>query len=102
MVWTIAITALATFLLVVLAMNFVRPEKKLERRVEHRYATSDPQFRREMSVLLGPSIAAGNQVVALQNGEEIFPAMLEAIRGARTSITLDHFRDLHLLVGRYR
>ncbi|HSE27897.1 MAG TPA: phospholipase D-like domain-containing protein [Gemmatimonadales bacterium] len=91
MLWTIVISALATLLLAVVAMNFATPEKDLERKIEHRYAIADPQFRREMSVMLGPSITAGNHVVALQNGAEIFPAMLEAIRGARTSVTFETY-----------
>jgi cardiolipin synthase len=91
MVWTVATTALVTFLLVMLALNFSRPEKKLAWRLEHRYAVADPQFRREMGVMLGPSITAGNRVTALQNGAEIFPAMLEAIRGARQSITFETY-----------
>ena len=91
MLWTIAISALATLLLVVVAMNFATPEKNLERKIEHRFSIAHPQFRREMSVMLGPSIIAGNRVVALQNGAEIFPAMLEAIRGARTSVTFETY-----------
>jgi len=91
MLWTIVITVLATTLLVVLSLNFVTSEKALDRKVEHRYAVSDPQFRREMSVLLGPAILGGNQVTALQNGIEIFPAMLLAIRGAQTSITFETY-----------
>jgi cardiolipin synthase A/B len=91
MLWTVAISALATLLLVLLAMNFATPEKNLERKIEHRYSVADPQFRREMSVMLGPSITAGNRVVALQNGAEIFPAMLEAIRGARISVTFETY-----------
>ncbi|HET8770219.1 MAG TPA: phospholipase D-like domain-containing protein, partial [Gemmatimonadaceae bacterium] len=91
MLATIAITALVTFVLVLIATNFVTPEKKLERKVEHRYATADPQLRREMGVLLGPSITAGNHVTALHNGIEIFPSMLEAIRGARESITFETY-----------
>jgi cardiolipin synthase A/B len=63
--------------------------EELTRKVHHRYAVSDPQFRREMSVMLGPSITSGNRVTALHNGEEIFPAMLEAIRGASASITFE-------------
>lgn len=89
--WTITISALATLLLVVLAMNFATPEKNLHFKLEHRYSVADSQFRREMSVMLGPSIIAGNRVVALQNGVEIFPAMLEAIRGARTSVTFETY-----------
>ncbi len=89
--WVVAITVLATTLVLVLAQNFATPEKVLETKVEHRFPISDPQFRREMSVLLGPAIVPGNQVTALQNGEEIFPAMLAAIRSAQTSITFETF-----------
>ena len=89
--WTILITVVVTVLAVVLAMNFATPEKKLERRILHRYVVADPQFRREMSVLLGPSILPGNHVVDLENGEQIFPAMLEAIRSARRTITFETY-----------
>ncbi|KQY51377.1 phospholipase D-like domain-containing protein [Lysobacter sp. Root494] len=91
MLWTIAITALATLLLVVLSLNFTGPEKKLERKIEHRYAISDPQFRREMGVMLGPAIMPGNHVVDLENGDEIFPAMLATIRGAQKTITFETY-----------
>lgn len=91
MLWIIAITVLATCLMLVVLQNFKTPEKVLERKVEHRYAVSDPQFRREMSVLLGPGIVGGNKVTALQNGNEIFPAMLLAIRSAQASITFETF-----------
>ena len=91
MSWIIILTVVATAVAVVLAINFVTPEKKLERRVVHRYATADEQFLREMSVMLGPSVIDGNQVVAFNNGVEIFPAMLEAIRGARVSITFETY-----------
>ena len=89
--WVIGVTVLATSLMLVLLQNFKTPEKVLERKVEHRYVVSDPQFRREMSVLLGPAIVRGNKVTALQNGNEIFPAMLLAIRSAQTSITFETF-----------
>ncbi|MEG3192589.1 phospholipase D-like domain-containing protein [Lysobacter sp. D1-1-M9] len=91
MIWTIVITVLVTVLAMFLAMNFAKPEKELERKIGHRYAVSDPQFRREMSVMLGPSIMAGNHVEAFQNGTEIFPAMLEAIGAARNSITFETY-----------
>ena len=91
MYWTIAITVVVTLSVAMLAMNFATPEKQLERKVEHHFAISDPQFRREMSVLMGPSIMPGNRIEALQNGTEIFPAMLGAIRGAQTSITFETY-----------
>ncbi|MDQ3511518.1 MAG: phospholipase D-like domain-containing protein [Pseudomonadota bacterium] len=89
--WTIFFTAVASVLLVVLAMNFATPEKKIERRIAHRHTVDDPQFLREMSVMLGPAVMPGNRITALQNGVEIFPAMLEAIRGARVSITFETY-----------
>ncbi len=89
--WTIVVTILLTVLAVVLAMNFKTSDKNLERKIEHRYAVADPQFEREMGVLLGPGIIAGNQVDDLENGEQIFPAMLDAIRAARTTITLETY-----------
>ena len=90
-VWTIVVTVLVTLLAAVLAMNFATPEKKLQQQVAHRYAISDPEFRREMSVMLGPAILPGNRVTALQNGDEIFPAMLAAIHSAQSSITFETY-----------
>ena len=91
MILTIVITALATLLVTALAMNFKTPEKNLERKIEHLYPVSNPQFRREMGVLLGPGIIPGNKVTDLQNGEAIFPAMLEAIRGAQKTVTFETY-----------
>lgn len=91
LLWTIVVTVGITVLLVFVGTNFSRSEKVLQRRIEHRYAVADPQFRREMSVMLGPSITGGNQVLALQNGDEIFPSMLAAIRAAQTSITFETY-----------
>ena len=50
-------------------------------------ASQDPQFRRSLGVLLGPPILEGNKIEVLVNGDEIFTAMLEAIRGAKETIT---------------
>src|SRR5690606_13640489 len=88
---TILVTFVLTGLAVVIALNFATPSKKLERKIEHRYATADAQFRREMSVMLGPSILPGNRVTDLQTGAEIFPSMLEAIAGARETITFETY-----------
>ncbi|MEZ5463148.1 phosphatidylserine/phosphatidylglycerophosphate/cardiolipin synthase family protein [Dokdonella sp.] len=89
--WTIAATVAATIAAVVVAMNFATPEKKLQQTMPHRHAVSDPQFRREMGVMLGPGLLGGNHVVALENGDEIFPSMLEAIRGAEHTINFETY-----------
>jgi cardiolipin synthase len=91
MIWTIVITAIVTLLLVVVAMNFATPEKKLERKIEHRYSVADPQFKREMGVLLGPAILPGNTITDLENGDEIFPAMLQAIASAKKTVTFETY-----------
>ena len=91
MAWTIVITCVATLLAVVVAMNFKTPEKALDRKIEHRYTLDDPQFRREMAVMLGPGIVPGNQVVDLENGDGIFPAMLDAIHSAKKTITFETY-----------
>lgn len=91
MTWTIIVTALVTLLLVTVAANFKTPEKTLDRKLEHRHAVAEPGFRREMGVLLGPGIIPGNTVADLENGDEIFPAMLAAIRGAQRTITFETY-----------
>ena len=59
--------------------------------IEHLYPVQSPQFRRAIGHLLGPQIQAGNRVETLLNGDEIFPAMLEAIASAQESITFETF-----------
>ena len=90
--WIAIIAAVVvTAFLVIIGLNFATPEKKLERKIEHRYAVADPQFRREMGVLLGPAIISGNRIKDLQNGREIFPAMLDAIKGASRTISFETY-----------
>ena len=66
-------------------------EKQILYELTHRFAVEDPQFLRSMGQLLGPAIVPGNRVTALQNGEQIFPAMLEAIHGAQQSIVFETY-----------
>ncbi len=89
--WTIALTVLATLTVVLIAMNVHTPEKEIRHQIDHSHAIADPRFRREMGALLGPAIVGGNRIAALENGDEIFPAMLSAIAGARRSITFETY-----------
>ncbi len=84
---TAAITAAAT----IFARNFVAGEKKIKTRIPHLYGASDARFERVMSQLLGPPIVEGNRVEQLHNGDEIFPSMLAAIRGAKRTVTFETF-----------
>ncbi|HVE49762.1 MAG TPA: phospholipase D-like domain-containing protein [Casimicrobiaceae bacterium] len=66
-------------------------ERRVEQRIERLYDTGTPQFYRSLGVLLGPPTLSGNRVQALQNGEEIFPAMLAAIKSAQRTITFETY-----------
>jgi cardiolipin synthase len=50
-----------------------------------------PQFARLMEAHTLSGLAAHNSVRLLLNGEQIFPSMLEAIRGARQTITFANY-----------
>lgn len=84
---TIGLTAFATILL----LNLRAGEKQIRYQIDHRFAVEDPQFLRAVGYLLGPTILTGNRVEALHNGDQIFPAMLEAIRKAEKSITFETY-----------
>jgi cardiolipin synthase len=79
----------------ILARNFFESEKKVKHPLIVDYGVDDPQFERTVSQLLGPPLIGGNSVTILENGREIFPAMLEAIRSARQTVTLENFVFSH-------
>ncbi|HRO59528.1 MAG TPA: phospholipase D-like domain-containing protein [Burkholderiaceae bacterium] len=85
------IAAISTFVVVLVGFNLALGNKQIDESLAHRYAVADAQFQRAMSSVLTPSLVAGNQVETLINGEQIFPAMLAAIRAARESITLETY-----------
>ena len=86
-VLSFVLTTLAWLLL----QNLTLGDKQIDERIHTGYAVSDPQFERVMGAVLGPLIVGGNRVQALQNGDEIFPAMLDAIRSAQQSITFETY-----------
>ena len=73
------------------ALNLQGSEKQIDQTVDRLYNVQDEQFARAMGVLLGPAILEGNRVDVLVNGDEIFPAMLSAIRSAEKSITFESY-----------
>jgi cardiolipin synthase len=77
--------------LALIVANFMTGEKKLDRRIAHTYPIDDPRYAHELGALLGPPFLAGNQATILLNGEQIFPSMLSAIEGARSSITFETY-----------
>src|SRR5690349_12925161 len=87
----ILLTMAATGVLVIIALNFSTGEKEIDEAIPRLYSADDPQFMRTMGVLLGPPILGGNRYEALLNGDQIFPSMLAAIRGARHSINFETY-----------
>jgi cardiolipin synthase len=86
-----SITLVVALFLTLLFLNLRAGEKQIRYELSHRFPVTDPQFLRSMGKLLGPAIDGGNRVTALQNGDEIFPAMLAAIRAARKTITFETY-----------
>ena len=83
----VVVTAAVVLILVTLAPE----ERRIEYRIGHCYGIHDPQFTQAMGVLLGPPLVPGNRVEPLQNGDEIFPAMLDAIRRAEQTICFETY-----------
>jgi cardiolipin synthase len=83
--------ACVTSLAVVISLNFVTGEKRIAATPQRLYSLEDAQFKRALGSLLGPPIASGNRVTALRNGDEIFPAMLTAIRAAKKNIDFETY-----------
>lgn len=88
---TLLLTAALSVAATLLMLNFSGSEKKIDEQITREYAVSDAQFQRSLGVLLGPPIINGNRFEALHNGDQIFPSMLAAIRGAQQSITFETY-----------
>ncbi|MCM2257875.1 MAG: phospholipase D-like domain-containing protein [Vicinamibacteria bacterium] len=88
---TLFLTVVLTVAVTLIALNFVTGEKKIDKKLQSLYSVSDPQFLRSMGSLLGPALRDGNRITGLSNGDQIFPQMLAAIRGAQKTITFETY-----------
>jgi cardiolipin synthase len=70
--------------------SYIFSEKRTVYRYEPTYPVESPEFLRSLDAL-GTEMVAGNRAALLQNGDAIFPSMLEAIAGAKTSINLEEY-----------
>lgn len=84
-------TVVGSSLLTLVIKNFISGEKKIKQQIPRRYDIASAQFERSMSQLLGPPILGGNQITRLENGVEIFPAMLAGIARAKRTICFETF-----------
>jgi len=85
------VSAVATTLIVIVALNVLPGEHKTEQPLSSLYGVDDPGFGRAVSVLFGPPLVPGNDVTPLYNGRQIFSAMLEEIRHAQKSVTFETY-----------
>ena len=85
-------TSLVLFTILAIIAVFPGPShKSIDQLIESPHAVSDPAFRDVIERVSGAPLVPGNHVVPLINGVEIFPRQIEAIRGARKSITMENF-----------
>lgn len=67
------------------------PQEPVPPRLGQVSAVDSLQFQREAGALLAAPVTAGNAVTALQNGDQVFPAMLSAVAAAQRSISLETY-----------
>jgi cardiolipin synthase A/B len=65
--------------------------KQVRQEIAPLYSASSPEFRQSAGSLLGPNFVPGNNITTLLNGNQIFPAMLDAIRAAKHSINFETY-----------
>lgn len=87
----ILVGVLGTLVVVLLVLNALPQTKQLSQPIHGVSAVTSAQFHTEVSSVLGHAIVDGNQIQDLQNGDQIFPAMIQAIREAKTSINLETY-----------
>jgi cardiolipin synthase A/B len=88
--YTLVGIVLALFLGLV-ALNLQPDRRELRDPVPPVVTTSDPAFLRTIAGLYGSNLIPGNTIETLVNGNEIFPAMLDAIRSAEISVNFETY-----------
>src|ERR1700736_2495595 len=69
----------------------IKTGKQVRHEIAPLYSADSAEFRQSAGSLLGPNFVAGNHVTTLVNGNQIFPAMLGAIRSAKRSINFETY-----------
>jgi cardiolipin synthase len=59
--------------------------------LDHEFSVDDEQFLPTMVGATGVPLVAGNRIDVLNNGDAFYPAMLEAIKAAENSITIEAY-----------
>jgi cardiolipin synthase A/B len=91
LVITAVITAGLIILGAVVLFNALPKPKRVKQPLEIEYGITDPRFRHTANLIFNHPIVAGNRVEILENGAEIYPAMLKAITEAKHTITFETY-----------
>jgi cardiolipin synthase len=59
--------------------------------LDHEFSVDSDEFLETITGATGVPIAPGNRIDVLNNGDEFYPVMLDAIRRAQTSITIEAY-----------
>ncbi len=70
--------------------DIIGSEKRDVYKFDHRFTVDDPAFRRSLDAF-GTAMVPGNTAELLKNGDEIFPAMTNAIRQAQKTVNLETY-----------
>jgi cardiolipin synthase len=68
--------------------SYIFSEKRTVYEYEPSYGVDSPEFRRSLDAF-GTEMVANNRAVLLENGDDTFRAMLEAIRNAKKSVNIE-------------
>ena len=90
-IFIILTTAVIVTISIFFLANFMNPHQQLSYVISEPIPTADPRFPDSIGTLLDPAFVGGNKIQTLINGEEIFPAMLEAIKLAEKTITFESY-----------
>jgi cardiolipin synthase len=85
-----ALALLSLSVLLLPGCSWIFSEKRTIYRYQPAYGVDSPEFRRSLDAL-GTEMVGNNRVTLLQNGDEFFPAMLDAIRGAKLSLNMEMY-----------
>ncbi len=83
--------AIAIGALVLVSVLLLLAQDQQTLRIRSDVAASDPQHAAYIAALVGADLTRGNRYDVLTNGDQIFPAMLEAIAEARTRIVFETY-----------
>jgi cardiolipin synthase len=73
------------------AISLLNRPKEVRYDLPHGFGVRDPTFLHSVQATEGPSMVAGNRITILENGVEIFPAMLAAISAAQKSVNMEAY-----------